>query len=343
MSATTKHPADSSNTQKSEKSPSQRSSGLLGDLASKLDPLRPFVERTATVRYGTKRLFSSILKASFVRAFEFIDLASTQESRSAFFLVPALRSITEEIILLRFLSRFPHEVSHQTLDNMFNLMAAETLHNQEAFFETFRPFQPVLRSANIASMDIQKVRHELRSFWRNNGWPNLNRDTPPTREIAERSDPELLHVVYDFIYRIVSDAVHFNPRALLRTGWGNTLRETTFSSRNMGDYYLAMCRVYGSYLFCLYFEFFGQFLRPNQEVKSTVRELRKHLLSLHRWPEMITFEEMNVDVPLPTLPSMLLYRMHDAIMTDGFISGTKQIIALRKNQRSRSSKETLRR
>ncbi len=204
---------------------------------------------------------------------------------------------------------------------------------------TFRPFQPVLRSANIESMDIQKVRHELRSFWRNNGWLKLNRDMPPTREIAERSDPEVLHVVYDFIYRIASDAVHFNPRALLRTGWGNIPREATFSSRNMGDYYLAMCRVYGSYLFCLYFEFFGQFLRLNQEEKSAVRELRKYLLSLPRWPEMITFEEMNIDVSRPTFSSMLLYAMYDGIMADGFISGTKQMIALRENQRSRSSKE----
>ena len=44
------------------------SSIVLGDLASKLDPLRPFVERIATVRYFTKRLFSSILRASFVRS-----------------------------------------------------------------------------------------------------------------------------------------------------------------------------------------------------------------------------------------------------------------------------------
>ena len=79
----------------------------------------------------------------------------------------------------------------------------------------------------------------------------------------------------------------------------------------MGDYYLAMCRVYGSYLFCLYFEFFGQFLRLNQEEKSAVRELRKYLLSLPRWPEMITFEEMNIDVSRPTFSSMLLYAIDD--------------------------------
>ena len=85
----------------------------------------------------------------------------------------------------------------------------------------------------------------------------------------------------------------------------------------MGDYYLAMCRVYGSYLFCLYFEFFGQFLRLNQEEKSAVRELRKYLLSLPRWPEMITFEEMNIDVSRPTFSSMLLYAMYDGIWQTG--------------------------
>ena len=313
---------------------------VFSELTTKLDPLRPFVERIATVRYANKKLFSSILRASFVRAFEFVDLVSTQKSISAFFFAPALRSITEDIILLRFLSRFPHEVRQQTLNNMLDLIAADALYKQEAFFQTFRPFQPILPAA---SMDIQKTikhRDELRSFWQNNGWPNLNRSMPQTRQIAEKSDPEVLHVVYDFIYRMTSDAVHFNPHALLRLGWGDVPREATFSTRNTGRYYLSMSCIYGSYLLCLYFELFSNFLKLNQKEKAGVVGIREYLLGIPRWPEMITFEEMNLDLPRHrSLSDRLLYAIHHVIMKDGFISGTKQMIALRENQRSRSSKE----
>ena len=297
------------------------------ELTTKLDPLRPFVERIATVRYANKKLFSSILRASFARAFEFVDLVSTQKSISAFFFAPALRSITEDIILLRFLSRFPHEVRQQTLDNMLDLIVADALCKQEAFFLTFRPFQPILPAASMDVQKVKKARDELRSFWRNNGWPKLNRDMPQTSQIAEKLDPGVIHVVYDFIYRLTSGTVHFNPQVLLRSGWGNVPIETTFSSRNMDPYYLMLSRIYGSYLLCLYFELFGRFLRPNKIEKAAVKELRKHLLS--------------VDVPQPKYwPTALIYAIYTMDMEDGFISGAEQIIHLNENQRSRLGEET---
>ena len=312
------------------------------ELTAKLDPLRPFVKRIATVRYANKKLFSSILRASFVRAFEFVDLASTQKSISASFFAPALRSITEDIIFFCFLSRFPHEVRQKTLNNMLDITISDTLHRQEAFFQTFRPFQPILPAASMDIQKVRKARDELRSFWQNNGWPNLNlnRDIPPTRQIAEKSDLGVLRVVYDFIYRITSDTVHFNPHALLRSGWGDVPREAIFSSRNTGGYYLAMSCIYGSYLLCLYFELFSNFLKPNQKDKDGIVGIREYLLGIPRWPEMITFEEMNLDLPRPrSFSARLLYAIHHVIMKDGFISGAKQMIALRETQRSRSSKE----
>ncbi len=50
-------------------------------------------------------------------------------------------------------------------------------------------------------------------------------------------------------------------------------------------------------MFCLYFEFFRSVLRPDNDVLSKVDKIREHLLMRPRWPEMLTFEEMNQDVP----------------------------------------------
>lgn len=303
-------------------------------LASRVAPLKPFAEKIATLRYPTKRLFSSLARASFTKAFEFVELAAKKGPEEAFFLAPSLRGITEDIILLRFISGFPDNLRQKVLSNMAHLMAAKALGDQERFFGTFRPFQPVLPAA---AMKMQEHRDELRTFWRTNGWPHLKKDMPPVRQIAEKTDSGVLHVVYDFIYRLSSGIVHFNPQVLLRSGWGDIPSEATFSSKNMGNYYLQMSRVYGCYLLCLYFEFFGRILRPSHEEKAHVTSLREHLLEEFRWPEMITFEEMNVSVPQPSFwPTALLARIHDRMMRDGFISGARQVINLEQNTKNNS-------
>ena len=139
------------------------------NLALKLNPLRPLAERIATVRSPTHHLYSYFLSASFVKAFEFVDLVSEQKSENAFFLVPALRGITEDIIYLHFLSRFDHDIRQQVLHNMIQLEAEKQLTEQNLFFQRFRPFQPVLPSAVVAT---DKMREQLLSFWQNNGWPS---------------------------------------------------------------------------------------------------------------------------------------------------------------------------
>ena len=298
-------------------------------LAAKLDPLRPLVERLATVRDPMKKVFLSCVRASFVKAFKFVDLASIEEHDHAFFFYPALRGITEDFIVLRFLSRFPHKCREQVVKNIQFSVVHRSLKRQESFFRTFRPFQHVIPPL---STHDESALVELRSFWQTNGWPKLRYDMPPVKEIAEKSDPGILDVVYDFIYRLTSDIVHFNPQVLFRSGWGNDLAFITFDFRNMGNYYLAVSQIYGSYLLCLYLESFGRAFGLTPKEKSAVADLRKHLLDIFRWPEMVTFEEMNVSPPPPPLMTdILVRRIYNIIMTKGFISGAKEILTLRRS------------
>ena len=301
------------------------------DLALKLNPLRPVAERIATVRSPTEQLYSYFLSASFVRAFEFVDLAAEQKSENAFFLIPALRGITEDIIYLHFLSRFDHDIRQQALQNMIQLEAEKQLAHQNSFFQRFRPFQPVVPSGIVAT---DKMEEELLSFWKSNGWPKLKKSPPRTREIAQKSGSVPLHIIYDFIYRFTSELVHFNPQVLLRSGWGTPPEEVRVSTKHMGSHYLGASQVYGSYLLCLYFEFFGPLFDLNQDEKDSVRELRKHLLSLHHWPEMITFKEMNLDVPQPEFwPTAFFRALFNVVMEDGFIAGAETILTWSENQR----------
>ena len=67
----------------------------------------------------------------------------------------------------------------------------------------------------------------------------------------------------------------------------------------MGHYHHEVIHVYGTYLFCLYFELFQELIEPNEQEKEAIEELRDHLQRIFRWPEMVTFEEMNLPVPDP--------------------------------------------
>ena len=309
-------------------------------LSEVISPLKPFVERTSVIRSPTKNIFSSCLKASFVSTFEFVDITSKEESGSAFFLTPALRRPTEDIIYFRFLSRHPHEIREKILRDMMALEVMRNLKHQDSFFSNFRPFQPVIKKQKI---DIEQIEEDIRLFWKNNGWPNMKKRVYPTIEqVARKSDPGLLDIVYNFIYRLTSSTVHFSPQILLRSGWGDgSMKEMKVSSGNMNPYYISLNQIYGSFLLCLYFEFFGRFLKPRQEEKVMIQELREYLLGF-RWPEMVTFEEMNIDAPKPEpLSTALIYRMYSVIMTEnGFISGTKQLRDMNKS-RKLQKKDTL--
>ena len=112
-------------------------------------------------------------------------------------------------------------------------------------------------------------------------------------------------------------------------GWGPDMSHVTFSPKHLSPYYLAMCQVYGCYLFCLYFELFDRVLKPTQAEIEALEELRRYLLWIARWPEMVTFEEMNVSAPSgATLVSALLHGSYVRIMENGFISGTEELLKL---------------
>ena len=312
-------------------------------LAAKLEPLRPLVERRATVDFKPDSLFVCCLMSSFVKTFEFVELTTRQDPNSALFLTSALRSTTEEIIVLRFLSPFTHEDRMLVLRNLMNLDVYKKVEQQHIFFRTFRPFQPVL---NIPDWDEQSSKDSLRDFWRDNGWPKFKGEIPNIRELAQRSDSGLLEVVYDFIYRLTSSAVHFGPQELLRLGWSKSppqdgvMEAITFSPQNMGSYYLTSSQVYGAYLLCLYFELFGEHIQPNEQERAAVASLREHLLWILRWPEMVTSEELNLNLTSPPeISDDLVSEMYTTIVNEGFLSSARYMLDHRQASQSRSTKE----
>ena len=305
-----------------------------GNLRQLLSPLRPFATRYSKVNYIEGQMYSCFLSASFIRAFEFAELSSRQEPESAFFVAPALRGITEDIIYLEFLSGIGPDTREQFLLNMVQLEAHKLANVQIQFFRRFRPSQLVL---GPPKSDEREIRKKLKEFWKKNGWQDSGRVPPSTEAIAKQSGTFQLSILYDFVYRFTSTMVHFNTEVLLRNGWLQGSGNFKFSTSNMGKYYLSVCQIYGCFLLCIYFEFFGEFFRLSQSEEIAVQKLRSYLLGVPRWPEPLTFEEMNHSRPnINPVPAALRKMVIDSFMKDGFISGSEEVQSILDSSASRS-------
>lgn len=260
-----------------------------------LKETEPSIQKTAKATIRLKgREFVNCLRASLSKSFEFcLETHQGRINRIAFFLVPSLRSICEDLVVLSYLAKMSNADRNGLVSLLIQHEMAAKLDAQSKFFKLARPEQPVIQPGTI---DKKKIEDSIRQIWKRNGWAGLTSSWMPTvRQIAEKNHIDVLTTLYDYIYRLTSGAVHFNPGLLLRTGWGKPIPR--FSPKNFSKYYVAYARTYGLLLFCCYFELFGRFLRPDKSVSALVTELRFGLLSEFRWPEMITFEELNLRPP----------------------------------------------
>lgn len=257
--------------------------------------LKNFVALTRymeTVAHGTMfrhTMFSLCVKASASKCFE-LNLAIPQaaRSKSAFFMMSSLRGICEDLIVLRYIGKMPSSDRENLIAALSSAELGTRTKLQDEFFTAVRPQQPVLRLQDVDA-GIANSEAQARSIWNKHDWPNLSRGSmPQIRQIAEKQGLHQLAVLYDYLYRLTSAAVHFNVQSLLRSGWGPKPK-VVFSTKNFDQYFANFCELYGAFLFCLYFEFFGSVLRPSEKVQATVSKIREEVLMTPRWPEIGDF------------------------------------------------------
>ena len=166
-------------------------------IALALKPFRSLIERVNTVEINDGKYFQCYLISSFIKAFEYAVLTT---ANSAFFLTSALRSTTEDLIFLNYLSKLSHSERELALGAILQLETSDAFKYPE-FFGRFRPFQVL--SSPIGAIDMKKIDQSLRKVWRDNGWPKFptRGPKPPTREVAQKSEKGLLEVVYEYVYR----------------------------------------------------------------------------------------------------------------------------------------------
>jgi hypothetical protein len=109
--------------------------------------------------------------------------------------------------------------------------------------------------------------------------------------------------------------VHFSPHVLLRMGWGGSkddLSDETkwdFTTQNFVQYYVDFNRVYALMLLLRALRGPAALLLPT-DVLPTIEALEAQLEHPLRWPEDVTFEEMNIKGP-GTIIRILLRAAHE--------------------------------
>jgi Family of unknown function (DUF5677) len=261
------------------------------------DELVTYMAKVAKGSVNRHNKYSLCVKASVSKCFEFnLAVQGFAKTKGAFFAMASLRGMCEDLIVLRYFSIMPSNDREELIIALTWHETNTRIKLQDTFFTAIRPQQPVVRVQDVDKA-IGASQAAARAVWNRNGWPNLhNGAMPPTRQIAEKQGMHQLAVLYDYLYRLTSGSVHFNVSSLFRSGWGKSMSQFIFSSKNFDTYFEEYCSLYGAFLFCLYFEFFGAVLRPSAKERAIVDEIRREVLC-RRWPEMVTHEEMNINPP----------------------------------------------
>jgi Family of unknown function (DUF5677) len=266
--------------------------------------LEPVVEDVRKISLKTDDFYQLALKGAFIKSYEFNTYSSGLESTTrSFFMTATLRGICEDIIILKSIAFFDPKDRSDAVVHIQMSSVYESLINQKQFFDDIRMGQPCIADPDAAT---KRTDHDdkLLDIYRKYNLLRNNRK-PSVRQLALSCG---LLQIYDFFYSATSKWVHFAPHILLRMGWSeDTSRDAIhiLSTAHFSGYYANFNFIYGTYLFALFFNTFKPELPSANDIEPHINELNQLLNDMLRWPELITFEEMNTKPPSEILYALL--------------------------------------
>jgi hypothetical protein len=276
---------------------------------SLLEDLRPILSDVTKASIRGVGIHGCALRASVAKCFEFAALVHRDPwPEHGFFITSTLRGICEDLIVLTFVAPLSPDERNEAVSLLMAKNVADGIAAQSAFFKSMRPWQPVLRPLLETSTDTGK---RLRMLAKTLGWAG-KQPWPTVWFMAKASS---LAPLYSYIYAATSKWVHFSPHILLRMGWGGKSddvgdeTEWTFTTSNFAQYYAEFNQVYSLMLLLHLVRGPAESIVP-AEAASTIAALKSCLDSPLRWPEDVTFEEMNLKSP-GSLQRILLRAAHD--------------------------------
>jgi hypothetical protein len=240
-------------------------------------------------------IYIAILRSSLIKAFEFVrSTGSIADGDHAFFLLATLRGICEEYISIVFLSELSSCDRDRVTQTLMEISFHDLVSKQTSFFETYRPFQPVIKSRDLSN--INKNYEVLKQIADKTGLWTYNQRRP-FPSVYYRADKCKLLDFYNFYYAFTSELVHFSPRVLLRMGWGEDPSKPSFSVNNFSAYYKDVGKFYSMLLFINMVKTYSKIVSIPPSILEFSSKVGQEMKLEIRWPEPVTFEECNIDGP----------------------------------------------
>lgn len=272
-------------------------------VAEILAALQPKMETITRGSFKSHGMYGCALRASLAKAFEFASLSNQEEPLAhGFFITATLRGICEDLIVFSFLEQFSSVEKNKVMSLLTRINITEALEAQKVFFEENRPWQPVVKP-NIGQESDTSL--QLRALSKKAGWEG-KRPWPSVWFMAKYSG---LDAIYKYLYSATSKWVHFSPHILLRMGWGGEQEslesigdhtEWAFTAMNFQNYYKEFNEIYSIFLLLKLLRGPARRLLPLKAVEN-LSELESSLTKPLRWPELVTYEELNLRGPNPLL------------------------------------------
>ena len=252
-----------------------------------------FSRRSPVVKNLKENFVGVLIQSAIAKCMDFNLSANDalNKASTSFFLIGNSRAICEDLIYTSFLSSIEKNQANQFASLFMQRSYLKSIYAQTRFFAQNNPLQPSLGSLvplEEQETNIRGIETNLKDLWKQHGFTSAS--------VENVSKKMGLETTYGYIYHMTSNFVHFNPSILLRLGWGNEDGPFDFSVDNFDFYYSSVSRFLGAILFygfCSRFpdKFMDKFSEEYMEFVTS------RLESNVRWPEIVTFEEMNEEVP----------------------------------------------
>lgn len=239
------------------------------------------------------KIFRSVLTGIFAKCIEFNFYILNKEKTGSFFLLSSLRSITEELIVFKYIMlRFSGD-KNELISTYAHKNCYDSVIAQQNFFKQIGSQQPIMNDALVPDV-LKEASENLKKIWQQEGL-NREREFPSVAQMA--TDGKLIKL-YDYLYSASSSHVHFNPHIILRTGWTENLHEQPqthkFSTNNFDQYYEDFIIYYGCLLFVEMIQAFKKELNLDREFLNHYKLVKSILDQVKQIPELVTFEEFNI-------------------------------------------------
>jgi hypothetical protein len=237
--------------------------------------------------------YQSVTIAAFAKALEFnLFLYRNRSPKNSFFYSPFLRGLCEDLITLKFVGKHFAQNKNELVRCYMIHLLLHSMSAQRYFLQKEAPFQQMVLFKDLEKL-IREREDELKQLMGANG---LNKDRlfPSVEHMA--IDAQLKHL-YDFLYHATSRMVHFSPNILLRMGWYDKGGPTIFSSHNFYKYYEQFNKFYATYLLVEFCNSFKKQMGFKKEFLEEVKAIKKLLLTDAFYPELVTYEELNMRRP----------------------------------------------